>query len=126
MLRAFQREIKMNNFRCWFIRFLGGQVKDCKHKWIVLIENYPTFTEDYWQCKRCGFTKAYPNDEPPEPIKTAFCSMAHGHIVNGRDIPEELTLDYMLRERRRIQAQEVCTDESHWKNAQSAAGGSSE
>lgn len=103
----------MNIFRNWLIRLLGGEVRNCKHKWTVIIENYPTYTQDYWQCKRCNFTKAFQNSEPPEPIKTAFCSMAHQHIVNGRDIPIELTLDYML-EQDRIRARQVCTDKSHW------------
>lgn len=74
----------MSELRRWLIQLLGGRVNDCQHKWIVLIEHYPTFTKDYWQCKRCGFTKAYENSEPPEPIKTEMCSMAHLHIVNGR------------------------------------------
>jgi len=113
-------EIEMNSFRGWLIRLLGGQVKNCAHKWIVLIEHYPTYTQDYWQCKRCGFTKAYENDSPPEAVKTAFCSLAHQHIVNGRDIPEELTLDYILLERDRIRARQVCTDKTHWEHQETS------
>jgi len=74
----------LTTLKRWLIETLGGKVVDCKHKWSVLIENYPTFTQDYWQCKKCGFTKAYQNSKPPEPIKTEMCSMAYFHIVNGK------------------------------------------
>lgn len=74
----------MNTIREWLIRLLGGAVKSpCKHKWRVLIEHYPTFTQDYWQCRKCQFTKAYQNDAPPEPIRTEICNLGDVHIVNG-------------------------------------------
>jgi hypothetical protein len=70
--------------RRWLIELLGGRVIDCEHKWTVLIENYPTFTQDYWTCKKCGLTKAYPNDAPPEKLKIAICDLGDVHIINGR------------------------------------------
>lgn len=75
----------MDGVKDWLIRLLGGTPKaPCKHKWFVLIEFYPRFTEDYWQCRKCGFTKAFPNEEPPEPLKTKICDLGHVHIVNGK------------------------------------------
>lgn len=80
-LRTSTRSKRM---REWLIRLLGGTTVKCNHKWTVPLEHYPTFTQDYWQCKRCKFTKAFQNDKPPEPIKTEMCNMAHFHIINGR------------------------------------------
>lgn len=75
----------MKAIRDWLIRWLGGTPKaPCKHEWYVMIECYPRFTHDYWSCRKCGFTKAYPNDEPPEPLKTEVCNLGDVHIVNGR------------------------------------------
>ena len=74
----------MNKLRSWLIRALGGTIKTCGHDdWRVLIEHYPTFAWDKWQCAICGICKDFPNNAPPVPIETAICCMGHVHIANG-------------------------------------------
>lgn len=57
----------------------------CEHpRWRILLENYPSYTKDYWECRRCGRTQVFQNSEPPVKLKTEICSLGHLHIVNGR------------------------------------------
>jgi hypothetical protein len=74
----------MDNLRQWLIRRLGGTPKEpCNHKWRILIEHYPSYTKDYWQCGRCKVMKIFQNDEPPVPVQTEICNLGDIHIVNG-------------------------------------------
>lgn len=77
----------MSAFRAWLIRKLGGVVKTCDHKWRILIEHYPSFTKDYWECTRCNIAKVFPNGDPPVPLQTEICSLGDVHIVNGMKLP---------------------------------------
>lgn len=75
----------ITNLRNWLIRKLGGVPKEpCKHKWYVGIEHYPRFTQDYWACRRCQIWRVYQHGDPPEPLQTEICNLAHVHIMNGR------------------------------------------
>jgi len=73
----------MTSFRYWLIRQLGGTVKTCNHKWRILIQRYPTYAWDKWQCVRCNTCKDFPNNAPPEPLRTEICNLGDVHIVNG-------------------------------------------
>lgn len=61
-----------------------GIIKPCNHRWRIMIENYPTFTKNYWCCTRCDKWKVFQHDAPPVKIKTEICSLGHVHIINGR------------------------------------------
>jgi hypothetical protein len=75
---------KVAAFKQWLIRKLGGTVKTCNHRWRVLIEHYPTYAWDKWECERCKICKDFPHSDPPTPLKTEICNLAHVHIVNNR------------------------------------------
>lgn len=49
-----------------------------------LLEYYPSFTKDYWECRRCGRAQVFNHDDPPVRIKTAICNLGHVHIINGK------------------------------------------
>lgn len=73
----------MHSLVCRLINWIRKQSKPpCEHRWTILLEYYPTFTEDYWQCRRCSKCVAFPNDEPPVKLKREICSLGHLHIVN--------------------------------------------
>lgn len=54
----------------------------CTHRWRVMIENYPSFTKDYWRCTKCNKWQVFENSEPPVKLKQEICNLGHIHIVN--------------------------------------------
>lgn len=51
------------------------------HRWRVLLEKYPTFTQDRWKCDECGLTENFPHDQPPTKTATEICDMGHVHVA---------------------------------------------
>lgn len=75
----------MGRIANWLIRKLGGTPKEpCRHRWYVLIEHYPRFTQDCWRCRKCSVSEVFEYDNPPEPLQEEICNLAHVHIMNGK------------------------------------------
>lgn len=64
--------------RKWLNSILKGP---CEHDWYVLIEKYPTFTENRWRCRDCGECKNFPDSQPPVKTTLEICNMGHMHTV---------------------------------------------
>lgn len=63
-----------------------GPKPPCHHQWTVLLEKYPTFTQDRWKCSECGLAENFPHDKPPIKTDLEICSMGHLHVV--AEVPE--------------------------------------
>lgn len=67
----------------WFSPSLP-KCKCARPRWRVMLECYPSFTKDYWECARCNQTQVFDNNQPPVKLKYEVCSLGHLHIMNGR------------------------------------------
>lgn len=71
-------------------RWLKRRVKPaCRHRWRVLIEKYPTFTQDRWKCDECGLCENFPHDKPPMKVTTEICNMGHLHVADVSEWDDE-------------------------------------
>jgi hypothetical protein len=53
----------------------------CEHDWQILLEKYPTFTQDRWQCEKCRLVQNFAHDAPPVTTKLDLCDIGHLHVV---------------------------------------------
>lgn len=68
-------------------RWLQAMTKPpCRHHWRIMIEKYPTFTQDRWKCEDCGKWQNFRHDHPPIKTDTQICNM--GHVHTTAEIPE--------------------------------------
>ena len=49
------------------------------HDWKLLLENYPSYAYDWWQCTKCGMTDKFTTSEAPFETELVMCNLGHLH-----------------------------------------------
>lgn len=73
---------KLQGILEWLTR-KAAPPKPCVHRWGILIEHYPTFAKDRWQCRECGACETFEFGQPPTKLDMEVCSLGTMHIMNG-------------------------------------------